>query len=366
MHLVRALSYALLRTLRRAALWCGAQVSWLRLHSQPTLACPLAADLVSAAAFQQQHGFPPTAYADWLAFCGESCLLAGYVDPGSDSQHMLLMLQQQQPQQQSEHHLSSSLHIMPTNCACLSGAGKKEASIAGASVGARTAAKLLGRYGGLEGVLSAAAAGELRGWGSAARQLLEDSSASGPGQREALLRRNLQLFEVNADPSVVAPRGWQRLTAALRRVQQDAVSDGGASRSGSNSGALPSQLVWQHPVHARRWRQLQQQLLDGAGPASGVAPQQLVTHEGFAIDGLVAAVDGGHASATLYACPCDVVPGSWPEAVDAVRQQASTAASNHEAVLVPLLNGASRHRLRLIKRAGHRVEVQMLLPQGLS
>jgi hypothetical protein len=242
-------------------------------------------------------------------------------------------------------------------------------------VGARTAAKLLRRYGGLEGVLSAAAAGELRGWGSAARQLLEDSSASGPGQREALLRRNLQLFEVNADPSVVAPCGWQRLTAALRRVQQDAAAGGGASRSGSSSGlpeqagssgALPSQLVWQHPVHARRWRQLQQQLLDGAGPASGVAPQQLVTHEGFAIDGLVAAVDGGHASATLYACPCDVVPGSWPKAVDAVRQRASTAASNHEAVLVPLLNGAARHRLRLIKRAGHQVEVQMLLPQGLS
>jgi hypothetical protein len=76
-RLVRALSYALLRTLRRAALWCDAQVSWLRLHNQPTLACPLAADLVSAAAFQQQHGFPPTAYADWLAFCGGSCLLAG-------------------------------------------------------------------------------------------------------------------------------------------------------------------------------------------------------------------------------------------------------------------------------------------------
>lgn len=52
--------------------WCtGSQVAWLQLHSQTILSCPLGVGLVTAGAFQRQHGFPPAAYPDWLALVGE-------------------------------------------------------------------------------------------------------------------------------------------------------------------------------------------------------------------------------------------------------------------------------------------------------
>lgn len=60
--------------LHPACLWqLAVQVSWLQLHNQTSLGCPLGAELVTAEAFQQQHGFPPSAYPDWLAFTGAPC-----------------------------------------------------------------------------------------------------------------------------------------------------------------------------------------------------------------------------------------------------------------------------------------------------
>ena len=47
------------------------RTAWLRLLSQPSLQHPLSAELVTAAEFERQHGFPPAAYPDWLALAGK-------------------------------------------------------------------------------------------------------------------------------------------------------------------------------------------------------------------------------------------------------------------------------------------------------
>lgn len=46
------------------------RVSWLSVKSAPSLQHPLGVELVAAADFEQQHGFPPQAYPDFLAFVG--------------------------------------------------------------------------------------------------------------------------------------------------------------------------------------------------------------------------------------------------------------------------------------------------------
>lgn len=266
-------------------------------------------------------------------------------------------------------------------------AGKKEASIAGASVGARTAAKLLGRYGSLEAVLAASAAGQLKGWGPAVQHLLDDSSPnSGGGHREALLRRNRRLFAANSDPAVVGQHGMHQLLAALDKLQPAVrspaptastatSSDCGANSSSAQpptscSGSLPIELAWQHPMHVRRWRHLQQQLAAGAVNSLASRLHQAVTLQGLAVDELWESpgAEGAPASgrgATFYVCPCDVAAGSWECAAQAVRrqQQQQPAGGNHTASLMPLLHGAMRHHVQLVKRAGYCVQLR-LLPAG--
>lgn len=106
-------------------------------------------------------------------------------------------------------------------------------------------------------------------------------------------------------------------------------------------------LAWQHPLHARRWRQLLQL---SPGPAGGF-PQQLVTREGLAANRLTQR--DGQRTASLCICPCDVTPHAWPQALAAGElEQGRTAA------LVPLLNGSARHHVRLLRRAGYRVELR--------
>ncbi|KAL4451844.1 hypothetical protein ABPG75_007506 [Micractinium tetrahymenae] len=175
------------------------QVAWLQLHNQHSLSWPLGLELVTASAFQQQHGFPAAAYPDWLALVG-----------------------------------------------------KREASIQGAGVGGKSAAKLLTRYGGLEAVLAAAEAGELKGWGPAVARLVQGgagsggrgSRSSGGGddaaweQRKAQLRRNRRLFAAAADPSVVEPRGWVQFLAAAGSWAAAVAAAGSQAPGTDSTGAL--------------------------------------------------------------------------------------------------------------------------------
>lgn len=45
-------------------------VSWLHLLPAPNLQHPLGVEVVTAEGFERQQGFPPGAYADWLALVG--------------------------------------------------------------------------------------------------------------------------------------------------------------------------------------------------------------------------------------------------------------------------------------------------------
>lgn len=231
--------------------------------------------------------------------------------------------------------------------------GKTEASIRGAGVGGQTAAKLLARYGSLEAALSAAAAGELKGWSRAAQNLLSGSGGSdgdGGEQQAARWRRNRQLFAANPDPSVVHSQGMQRLLAALQRLQPAA---GHGEAQLASVVAMP-ELAWQHPLHTRRWRTLLELAARQQGGSSAAAwqPQRAATQQGLAVDQLE-----GQA-ATFYVCPCDVMPGGWDKAL-AARQ-----GSNPTSLLMPLLHGAMRHHTKLVQRAGYRVKLR--LPPGLA
>lgn len=280
-------------------------------------------------------------------------------------------------------------------------AGKREASIQGAGVGGTTAAKLLARYGSLEAVLTAAQAGQLKGWGPAVARLLQggtgsgssgggggssDGSSSGGGggrapdevaweRRQAQLRRNRRLFAANGDPAVVEPRGWGKLLAALDQLQPAALgtwdcagSSAGNAAPGRSIVPAGAELAWQHPLHARRWRQLQQ-LLGGAAPSLTTTPQ------GLAVDEFCSSVDGngsgsggsGSGCAIFHVCPCDVQAGSWPAAVAATGDCAP--GSDCAAALMPALHGAMRHHVKLVQRSGYRVQLKLAatepLPAGL-
>ena len=46
------------------------RVSWLELQPSTSSAAVQGLDLVTGASFVESHGFPPPAYADWLALAG--------------------------------------------------------------------------------------------------------------------------------------------------------------------------------------------------------------------------------------------------------------------------------------------------------
>lgn len=259
-------------------------------------------------------------------------------------------------------------------------AGKKEASIRGADVGAKTAAKLLARYGSLEAVLAAAAGGQLKGWGPAIPGLLGGGSG-GAGQGSSSgsshsdrLRRNRQLFAANDDPAVVEPRGMQQLLAAVEHLQPAAAqpwdsSDGsgssGCSGGGSSGSSIePSaELAWRYPLHARRWRHLQQlaQAVEQRG-SSRWEPQQAATPHGLAVDEVLEAPAGiCPGTAAFDICPCDVVAGGWPKAVAAGQQQPEVD-GGHTRALLPLLHGRMKHHVRLVQRVGYRVQLRLPPP----
>lgn len=260
-------------------------------------------------------------------------------------------------------------------------AGKREASIRGADVGGKTAAKLLARYHTLEAVLAAAADGQLKGWGPAVQHLLEGggskggTSISGGGggsstDWQARLRRNRQLFAASAEPAVVDARGMQALHDLLTVQQQppaarpwDDSNGAGGSCSGS-SGAIeaPATLAWLHPLHARRWRSLQQ--LSQAASQQGVGsaswqPRQAATPQGLAVDRLAGDAAGG-GDATFVVCPADLQAGAWPKALAAAAQQQCEGRDDAQSrLLMPLLHGGMRHHVRLVQRAGFRVQLQL-------
>lgn len=254
-------------------------------------------------------------------------------------------------------------------------AGKREASIGGSGVGGKAAAKLLARYGSLDAVLQAAAAGELKGWVPAAQRLLSGTGGSTSEERATQLQRNRRLFAASADPSVVQPRGMQLLMAALNQLQpaQQPVGAEDQQQQQGWNGLLPAvQLAWQHPMHARRWRHLQQIAAEaqqqgtsgrrdrGSGSRKGLwQPQQAATPQGLAVDELVEQPGGG-STAVFYICPCDVAADSWEEVLRSTQQAA--AGGDATKALLPLLSGAMRHHVKLVQRAGYAVRLALPPP----
>lgn len=267
-------------------------------------------------------------------------------------------------------------------------AGKREASIQGAGVGGKSAAKLLARYGSLEAVLAAAEAGELKGWGPAVARLLQGGSSQSSGgskgrassetdawqQRKAQLRRNRRLFAANTEPSVVESGGWGQLLAALDRLQPAATSPWECSvhgrapcvtGPGGSAIIADAGLAWQHPLLARRQQQLQQ-LLGSARPGLAVTPEGLAVDELCSRDS-ISSISSSRSRAVFHVCPCDVEAGSWAAAVAAAGDQAPGTDST--AALMPLLHGAMRHHIKLLQRAGYQVQLKLaadgVLPAGL-
>jgi hypothetical protein len=68
----------------------------------------------------------------------------------------------------------------------------------------------------------------------------------------------------------------------------------------------------------------------------------------------------GKGTAIFYVCPCDVERGSWQKALQTAQQHAKERSSGHQgAALLQLLNGAMRHHVRLVRRAGYAVELRL-------
>lgn len=265
----------------------GPHTAWLEILPLPTLASPAALAVTDAAAFTLARGFPPAAYPDFLAFTG-----------------------------------------------------KRDASVGGVGVGGAAAAKLVRRFGGVEGAAAAAAAGELRGWGAAAEAALTRPETL---QR---LRANLEVFRGEKDPAKVLTPAQQAALAALP--------------SGTRSAAAPgvrslNELAWLHPYFVGRWRQ--------AGPlatrlaaqleAAGARPCRVQATAGPGVP--VDVLEGGRA--VMVAAPCDFAAPQEPPASPPRDLAAALAAGAPPRLADPCgvcsrLNRAAQHHISLLKKAG--------------
>ena len=236
----------------------------------------------------------------------------------------------------------------------------------GTGVGAATAAKLLQRYGTLEGVMEAGRQGQLKGWGPGVQGLL-----SGGPQHEQHLRQRRQLFSMHSDPAILREEERQQLRAALAGLSVaaawDAAGSGAAADGAQAHAAGPAELAWLHPLMAGRWRYIKEPLLrlSAALDAVGMChTAQAATSSGLAADLLLA--PGGSSAAVAvflvgrgdlsHAAPLAQLqaaappPGAAGEAARALGDAGQVAALNR--LLLPQLNGACKHHVGLLRKAG--------------
>lgn len=367
------------------------RVSWLHLAQAPSLQHPLGLELVTAEAFERQHGFPPAAYPEWLAFVGGRS--GGW---GKESWC-------QQRCRKGGPALQAELPDSPTNPATtmalrwmLPLAGKRDASIGGAGTGATTAAKLLRRYGSIAGIEAAAERGELAGWSAAAQRLFGGAGNEGAALRQRL-HRSRRLFTINRSPEVLGEQACQDIlsraaaaAAARGRAGAPAAAGGPAAAgsatagraqsSSSSAGCEPpstaassadsavAELAWQHPLHASRWRHNHQhvgRLAAELQRQGAVVEPRAVTRAGLPVDLLVqtgrAALGGSGDGpvAVLLAAPCDfqqagragfeelataaAAVGVWPDLAGAAGQSGALARR---------LTGAVQQHVRLLRKEG--------------
>ena len=271
-----------------------------------------------------------------------------------------------------------ALFALPAPALCppirLPPAGKKEASVGGVGVSSGTAAKLLARYGGLEGVLEAVEGGQLKGWGPAAQLAIAGGRPEEWPLRAALLRRNRRLFAANADLSALDDASKQALQAVVDGLQPaEGCSIVGAAGPGSDGAGAASatpadiaELAWQHPMFARRWRQAQhlEAVQSSCGGVVGSGRAQAATPEGLAVDQLgpaVAASSGGtdcRGVATLRLLPCDFKTEEARQlASGAARAAGGAGGVDTTPSLTPLLTDALLQHIRLLRRAGYSVQL---------
>ena len=270
------------------------RVSWLQLLPLPTAAAPAGAALLRAEDFQRQFSFPPAAYPDYLALVG-----------------------------------------------------KKEASVGGVGTGAATAAKLLARFGSIGGIAAAAQSGALKGWGRGVEAAFSPGS---PTLEKA--KRSLRVFAGAGAVDSLGEADRRALASVQGRLL---AASGGAAAAGEEA------LAWHHPLHAARWRSAAQfvERLAAAAAREGVECAVKATSEGgLPIDGVIGS------QAVMLCCECDFEPGAAaPLAAahsakilidDVLRRESESRSSDGGKAIAPLLNGAVRHHLGLLRRAGVR------------
>ncbi len=261
----------------------SSHTSWLEILPLTTLQSPAGLAVTDAAAFTAARGFPPAAYPDFLAFTG-----------------------------------------------------KRDASIGGVGVGSSAAAKLVKRFGGVEGAVAAAAAGELRGWGPAVEAALSTETNL---QR---LRANLEVFRGETDPGKVLTLPQRAALAELPSGMRTAET------------ASPDDLAWLHPYFAGRWRQAEplaerlalQLEAAGAGPC---------TVHAFAGPGMPVDLIVGN-RAVMVAAPCDFAAPQEPTAPPLLDLAAAAAPEALPRLADPCsigkrLNRAAQHHISLLKKA---------------
>lgn len=270
--------------------------AWMQILPLPTSISPAAICAVSLHDFQAKHSFHPKSYADWLALVG-----------------------------------------------------KKEASVGGIGLSGNSAAKLLSRYGNLQGIARNAEAGQLRSWGVRVEEAFMPGS---PALAKACANR--ALFVGNNIHHVLSPK------------QQEAVSSRLASMPSMNRDSLqhsPSEppeheLAWAHPLHAARWRcaaPYAEQLAAVAAEMGVAAHAKAVTESGLPVDVFIDKV------AVLLCCQCDF-EASTLQSLDAMAQEEGPVGKNVLAAalrsntagggIVSRLNGPMRHHVTLLRKAG--------------
>lgn len=253
--------------------------------------------------------------------------------------------------------------------------------------GASTASKLLKRYGSLEGIESAAAKGELAGWSAAVQRLFSGDAA----ELQRRLNTNKRIFAVNRSLELLPEQQRAAILDRAARLVEDramsstapAGSDGDSSGGGLGCGpadpgaASTAELVWSHPLHAGRWRYIEQeahQLTAALQRSGAVAEAKSLSAAGLAVDVLVR--EGGEllgagegAVAVVVAGLCDLQQGAAASAAlgsaEAADKELAVAASLSSA-LVRQLNGAMQQHVRLLRKEGLQVVclLQWQVPQG--